>query len=435
MNTYDLIFKKREGKKLSREELEYLVGGFVCGTVPDYQMSAFLMAVYFRGMDTEELSDFTNIMLKSGEQIDLSDIEGVTADKHSTGGVGDGVSLILAPLASSLGMVVPMMSGRGLGHTGGTLDKLESIPGYRIDLSAEQFKEQLKKIGLAIIGQTKNIAPADKDMYSLRDVTATVDSIPLIAASIMSKKLAEGASALVLDVKTGSGAFMKKEKDARELARLMIETGKKNGRKMAAVISDMNQPLGMEIGNACEIKQAIEIMSGEGPDDIRGITVTLAGMMLKLAGKSGSLEEAKYIAERNLRNGSALEKFGDMIEAQSGDRKVCKNPENILKRPEYSTEVKSPSGGYITAMDTRKIGLAALSLGAGRKRTSDKIDHSAGITVFKKISDRVEKGEILAKLYSSSVKDMKQVSDMYISALEITKNQTEPPDLIIDVIE
>ncbi|MDA3793208.1 MAG: thymidine phosphorylase [Elusimicrobia bacterium] len=434
MNTYDLIFKKREGEKLEHEELKFLIDGFIEEKIPQYQMSAFLMAVYFKGMTPEELSDFTNIMVKSGEEIDLNDIGGITVDKHSTGGVGDGVSLSLAPLAASLGLVVPMMSGRGLGHTGGTLDKLESIPGYRIDITRNSFKDQLRKVGVAIIGQTKNIAPADKKMYSLRDVTATVDSIPLIAASIMSKKLAEGSSGLVLDVKTGSGAFMRKTEDAKKLAKAMLEIGRYNNRKMAAVISDMNQPLGRSIGNANEIKQAVEIMSGKGPDDITEITVVLAGMMLQLSGRQKDLKTAQKAALANLNNGAALKKFGDMIEAQGGDRKVCSNPDEVLKQPEYSAEVKSPENGYIEAMDTRKVGLTALSLGAGRERVIDKIDHSAGIEVFKKISDKVEAGETLAVLSSSTVKNMEEAKDMYINSLKITKDKVKSPELIYDII-
>ncbi|MEA3506984.1 MAG: thymidine phosphorylase [Elusimicrobiota bacterium] len=434
MNTYDLIFKKREGQELSGEELSYLIDGFLEEEIPGYQISAFLMAVYFKGMTSEELANFTNIMVNSGETLDLSDIAGPTMDKHSTGGVGDGVSLILAPLAASLGLVVPMMSGRGLGHTGGTLDKLESIPGYRIDLTTKEFKNQLKKVGAAIIGQTKNIAPADKELYSLRDVTATVDSIPLIAASIMSKKLAEGSSGLVLDVKTGSGAFMRKKEDAAKLARAMIDIGRYSSKKMAAVISDMNQPLGKAVGNANEVKQAVEIMSGSGPEDITEITVVLAGMMLKLSGKLNDLQEAKSAARDNLKNGKALKKFGDMVAAQGGERKVCSQPDKVLKQPEYSHEVKSASGGYINAMDTRKIGLTALSLGAGRQKVTDEIDHSAGIEVFKKISDKVEKGDTLAVLYSSTVKDMKEANESYMDALDITDKKVSGPELVYDII-
>jgi len=435
MNTYDIIFRKREGEELSREELSFLISGFLTGEIPEYQMAAFLMSVFFQGLSARELADLTAIMVETGESIDLSSMGRKTVDKHSTGGVGDGVSLTLAPLAASLGVVVPMMSGRGLGHTGGTLDKLESIPGFRVDLTPGNFREQLEKIGVAMIGQTENVAPADKKMYALRDVTATVDSIPLIAASIMSKKLAEGASGLVLDVKTGSGAFMRKPGDAKELARNMIEIGKGNGRQMKALITDMSQPLGTAVGNASEIMQAIALMKGKGPEDIKSIIVELSARMLVMAGAAGELEEAKKLSEENLRNGKALNVFADLIKAQGGNPDVCDKPEKILDLPKFSVSVKSDRTGYISAFDTRKIGLCALSLGAGRERIDDEIDFSAGIEVLKKIGDEVRKGEEVAVLYSSSVSEMKAAEKEYLNALAVSEEEPEVPPLVYEEME
>jgi pyrimidine-nucleoside phosphorylase len=434
MNTYDLIFKKREGLSLTTAEINYMISGFLNGEVPPYQMSAFLMAVFFKGMSAEELHEFTKIMVESGQQLNLDDIPEIAVDKHSTGGVGDGVSITLAPLVASFGIVVPMMSGRSLGHTGGTLDKLEAIPGFRVDLTDEEFKKQLSKIGVAMIGQTENIAPADKKMYALRDVTATVDNIELISASIMCKKIAEGANGLVLDVKTGSGAFMRKYDDAVKLAKSMISIGKFYNRKMAAVISDMNQPLGKMIGNGLEIKQAIELMKGEGPEDIKEIIVELAARMLLMGEKAEGIEEAKSLAVENLKNGKALEKFKLMVQSQGGDPRVCEDPDSILAPGKYEYDIENPQEGFIKEMDTRRIGMCALSLGAGRERVGEEIDFSAGIEVNKKIGDRVGKGEVVARLYSSKVADLAIPADEYLKSLNVSNEKVEAPKLIYEVI-
>ncbi len=413
MNAYDIIYKKRQGGELSRRELNFMIKGLLKKEVPEYQISAFLMAVYFKGMVSRELADLTEIMVESGEQVDLSAFGKNAVDKHSTGGVGDGVSLTLAPLAASLGIVVPKMSGRALGHTGGTLDKLESIPGCRVELSVSDFKKQLESIGVAIISQTENIAPADKRLYELRDVTATVESIPMIAASIMSKKIAEGASGLVLDVKSGNGAFMRKHEDARKLADYMEDIGTRFGRKTIAMITDMNQPLGRAIGNACEVKQAIDLMKGSGPADIKKLIVELVSEMAVMAEIYEDKHRAKEEAIANLSNGMALEKFGDMIEFQKGDRRVCDNPEKVLPKPRYYKDVIAQTGGCIRAMDTRSIGLCVSSLGTGRKRIGQKPDYSAGILVNKKVGEKVEKGEPLARLFSSREEDLSRQANSY----------------------
>ena len=432
MNAYEIIYKKREGKVLSREELGWMVNGFIAGLIPDYQMSAFLMAVFFNGMNKDEVAELTRVMLESGEKMDLSGL-GPTVDKHSTGGVGDGLSVVIAPLASSLGIVVPMMSGRCLGHTGGTLDKLESIPGFDVNFTRERFIAQLKEIGVAIIGQTENIVPADKILYALRDVTATVDSIPLISASIMSKKLAGGADALVLDVKTGSGAFMKSREDARKLAFSLIETGLAYGRKITALITDMSCPLGCAVGNALEIEQAVKLMSGEGPSDIENLVIETVAEMLIASGLSESIPDARRKASENLSNGRALEKFAGMVSMQGGDGRVAEKPERYLPQPGCFFEVKAPEGCFISSMDTRRIGICALETGAGRKRLEDRIDFSAGIRVLKKTGDRIEKGEPVAVLQSTGVRDLKRIADDYISALEFS-DKASYPELIYEVI-
>ncbi|NLB34396.1 MAG: thymidine phosphorylase [Elusimicrobia bacterium] len=434
MNTYEIIYKKREGKVLTKEEIGYIISGYLAGDIPDYQVSAFLMAIFFKGMETDELAEFTRLMADSGEKVDLSSMGAPTVDKHSTGGVGDGVSLILAPLAASLGAVVPMMSGRGLGHTGGTLDKLESIPGYNVNLSQEEFIRQLEKIGVAIIGQTENIAPADKEFYALRDVTATVDSIPLITASIMSKKLAEGVESLVLDVKTGSGAFMRRYDDAVSLAKAMIDTGRAHGRNMAAIISDMSQPLGRSVGNALEIKQAVEVLKGAGPADMRELTLELVSIMLQISGIEPDPSKAEKMTAENLSNGKALQKFAEMVEEQGGDPRVAENPDRVLPAASYSLEVKAPSDGYIEKMDTRLIGVAALSLGAGRRNMQEKIDFSAGIEVLAKTGDKVSEGEVIAVLYSSRESDLSGVADDYLAGLSFSEEEQKAPELIYRVL-
>jgi len=406
MRMYDIIYKKRNSVALSADEINFVVGAYTKGEIPDYQMAAFLMAVFIRGMDESELAVLTRAMTNSGEVMDLSDIKGPKIDKHSTGGVGDGISLALAPLAASCGVIVPMMSGRGLGHTGGTLDKLESIPGFRVDLSANEFKKQLEKIGVAIIGQTEKVAPADKKIYALRDVTATVDSIPLIAASIMSKKLAEGADGLILDVKTGSGAFMKTFEDSKKLAEVMVSIGRESGKKMRAVISDMNQPLGRAVGNSLEIEQTIDVLKGKGPEDFRFLVTELAARMVVMADIEKNPEDARALAMEKLSSGDALRVFAEMVKAQGGDPDVVQNPQKVLPRAKFAEDIKPPRDGYITAVKTDEIGMCSLELGAGRASKEDKIDYSAGIILHKKIGDRVSSssGEPLATFYYNKLR-------------------------------
>lgn len=399
MQIYDIIYKKRNGGKLSEDEIRFIVSGYTAGTVRDYQMSALLMAMFLRGMDKKETLSLTRAMIESGETLDLSDVPGVKVDKHSTGGVGDGVSLVLAPLAASCGVAVPMMSGRGLGHTGGTLDKLESIPGFNVNLSDIEFKRILAKAGAAMIGQTEKVAPADKKLYALRDVTATVDAVPLIAASIMSKKIAEGADALVLDVKTGSGAFMKKQEDAELLARAMIQIGKGEGKKVSALITDMDQPLGYAVGNSLEMKQSIDVMRGGGPADFRELTLELGAEMLLLAGVEKDRQKALHLLDANLRNGKALEKFREIVELQGGNPSVVDRPDKVLPFSQDTQEIPSPKKGFVRKIDTAAVGMASVLLGAGRISKEDGIDHGAGIMINKKPGDAVEKGESLATLY------------------------------------
>ncbi len=434
MNAYDIIYSKRNGETLSSGQIRYMVSGFLTGKIPRYQMSAFLMAVFFNGMKLEELYEFTGIMIDSGDTIDLKDIGIKAIDKHSTGGVGDGVSLVLAPLVASMDVAVPMMSGRSLGHTGGTLDKLESIPGFRVDLSNEEFKTQLKDIGVAMIGQTENIAPADKEMYALRDVTATVDSIPLISASIMSKKIAEGADGLVLDVKTGSGAFMQNYEDAKMLAESMISIGKSYGKKMVALITDMGKPLGVSVGNAMEIRQAIELMSGKGPNDMKTIIIELAANMLVLGGIAETAEAGRKMAVENLCNGRAMEKFREIVDRQGGDVDVIKDPDRILGTASNSYEIISTEDGFISGMDTRAIGMCAIEIGAGRCCLEDSIDTTAGIEVLKKTGDRIEKGEKLAVLYSSSNNELRGKAEDYLKSLKFSEEKPVVPQLIHEII-
>lgn len=395
MRTVDLIQKKRDGLELTSLEIEWLVNGYATGEVPDYQMSAFAMAVYFKGMSTRETSDLTMSMVKTGEQIDLSAIEGIKTDKHSTGGVGDKVTLILIPLVASFGVPVAKMSGRGLGHTGGTLDKLESIKGFQIDRSQEQFIKQVQEIGLSVIGQSDKLVKADKLLYALRDVTATVDIIPLIASSVMSKKIAAGADSILLDVTVGDGAFMKTIEDAEKLSHLMVDLGKQVGRKTIAVITNMNQPLGRSIGNRLEVLEAIEIMKGKGREDITGFICELAQLMLQLAG----VEKDINSIHENLVNGKALAKFEKMVAYQGGDLKDLYRPSAAA----YQTEVTATSDGYITELPALEFGLMAMRLGAGRAVKTDSLDYETGIVFDKKIGDKVNKGERIATVFSSDV--------------------------------
>ena len=393
MRAVDLIQKKRDGQELTSNEIKWLVEGYVAGTVPDYQMSAFAMAVYFKGMTTREISDLTMNMVKTGQEFDLSAIDGVKVDKHSTGGVGDKVTLILAPLVASFGVPVAKMSGRGLGHTGGTIDKLESIKGYQVERSQEDFIRQVQNIGVSVIGQSDQLVKADKLLYALRDVTATVDTIPLIASSVMSKKIAAGADAILLDVTVGEGAFMKTVDEARELAQTMVELGKDVGRKTVAVITDMSQPLGRAIGNRLEILEAIEILQGKGREDISHFICELAQIMLGLADVEKTIEEIR----QHLDNGQALAKFEEMVAAQGGDLEDLYRPVKVT----HVLEIPAQDTGVISALPAMEFGLYAMRLGAGRAVKSDDLDYETGIVFEKKVGDSVQKGEIVAKVYTN----------------------------------
>lgn len=397
----DIIEKKRDGEVLSKEEIVYFVNGYTDGSIPDYQASAFLMAIYFRGMTAEEQGYLTMAMVESGDQIDLSSIAGVKVDKHSTGGVGDTTTLCLIPLVAACGVPVAKMSGRGLGHTGGTLDKLEAITGFHIELTESQFVKQVNDLKLAVIGQSGNLTPADKKLYALRDVTATVDSIPLIASSIMSKKIAAGANAIVLDVKTGDGAFMKTEEDSIALAESMVAIGKQVGRNTMAVISDMSQPLGFAIGNALEVIEAIKTLKGQGPEDLTELCLVLGSKMVVVGEKADTLEEARAMLEEVIENGSALELFGKLIEAQGGNAEIIHDT-TLLPTAKYQIEVPALSSGYITKMPADDIGVAAMLLGAGRATKEDAIDLSVGIVLNKKIGDTIEIGEPLAIIHANT---------------------------------
>ena len=393
MRAVDLIQKKRDGQELTSNEIKWLVEGYVAGTVPDYQMSAFAMAVYFKGMTTREISDLTMNMVKTGQEFDLSAIDGVKVDKHSTGGVGDKVTLILAPLVASFGVPVAKMSGRGLGHTGGTLDKLEAIKGYQVERSQEDFIKQVQDIGVSVIGQSDQLVKADKLLYALRDVTATVDTIPLIASSVMSKKIAAGADAILLDVTVGEGAFMKTVDEARELAQTMVDLGKAVGRKTVAVITDMSQPLGRAIGNRLEILEAIDILQGKGREDISHFICELAQIMLSLADVEKTVEEVR----QHLENGQALAKFEEMVAAQGGDLEDLYRPVKVA----HVVEIPAQETGVISALPAMEFGLYAMRLGAGRAVKSDDLDYETGIVFEKKVGDSVQKGEIVAKVYTN----------------------------------
>ena len=393
MRAVDIIQKKRDGLELSNQEIEWLIEGYVAGTVPDYQMSAFAMAVYFKGMTTREISDLTMAMVGTGQQFDLSAISGIKVDKHSTGGVGDKVTLILAPLVASFGVPVAKMSGRGLGHTGGTIDKLESVKGYQVERNQEDFIKQVQEIGVSVIGQSDQLVKADKLLYALRDVTATVDTIPLIASSVMSKKIAAGADSILLDVTVGEGAFMKNLEDARVLARTMVDLGKDVGRRTVAVITDMSQPLGTSIGNRLEILEALEILQGQGREDITEFICELARIMLDLANVEKSVSEIR----EHLTNGAALKKFEEMIAAQGGDLEDLYRPSQAT----YVAEVRAEQSGYITELPAMEFGLFAMRLGAGRAVKSDELDYETGIVFEKKVGETVEIGEIVAKIYAN----------------------------------
>lgn len=400
MRVYDLILKKRNGGILQKKEIDFLVNGFMDNSIPDYQISALLMAICLKGLDKNETANLTMSIVNSGDIIDLSEIPGVKVDKHSTGGVGDKVSLIVIPLVASLGIPVAKISGRGLGHTGGTIDKLESIKGFKAELDRKEFISNVKKCGMAITGQSENIAPADRKLYALRDVTATVDSIPLIASSIMSKKIASGAEGIVLDIKVGSGAFMKSLNDATELARVMVNIGKELNKKIVAVITDMNQPLGYEIGNANEVKEAVEVLSGKGSEDITTVALTIASHMAVLGGASNNYQKVYNILKDIVTSGVALKKFKELIMMQNGDPSFIENF-SLLPQADYHIDIKSNFKGFVEKIDAEKIGTAAMMLGAGRKKKDDIIDYAAGITIAKKIGDEINVNETLCTLHTN----------------------------------
>lgn len=424
MRMIDIIEKKRNGGELATEEINFFVKGYTEGTIPDYQASALAMAIYFQDMSDREIADLTMAMVHSGETLDLSAIHGIKVDKHSTGGVGDTTTLVLAPLVAALGVPVAKMSGRGLGHTGGTIDKLESIQGFHVEITTDQFIDLVNREKVAVIGQTADLAPADKKLYALRDVTATVDSIPLIASSIMSKKIAAGADAIVLDVTTGAGAFMKKEEDAIRLAETMVRIGNHVGRKTMAVISDMSQPLGYAIGNALEVKEAIDTLKGEGPDDLTELVLALGSQMVVLAGKATTLEEARKMLKEAIANGAGLEKFKKFVANQGGDPSVIDHPEK-LPQAKYAIDLPAKTSGYVSKMVADQIGVAAMMLGAGRATKEDKIDFAVGIVLRKKGGDRVEAGEPLATIYANR-EAVEEVKEKIYDNITISDHGEEP---------
>lgn len=433
MRMVDLIEKKRDGGSLSEEEIRWMIADYVAGEIPDYQMSAMLMAIFFRGMTDEETSIMTDAVAKSGEVVDLSPIEGIKVDKHSTGGVGDKTTLVIAPIVAACGVKVAKMSGRGLGHTGGTVDKMESIPGLRTDLDREEFFAVVNKTGISVIGQSGNLTPADKKLYALRDVTATVNSIPLIAVSIMGKKLAAGNDAILLDVTTGSGAFMKKMEDSIELAKKMTAIGKAAGKRTAALITDMDTPLGYSIGNSLEVIESLEVLKGRGPEDLKEVCLALASNMLYLAGM-GDLNECRRKAQEVIDNGQALEKFVEMVEAQGGDSRYVRNTE-LFEKAAFSHKVLAEKSGYITDMDTQSCGIASSMLGAGRETKESKIDFSAGIILRKKTGDAVEKGDVIAEFYAASEELFDAAEQRYLKAITIGENKPEEKPLILARVE
>ena len=418
----DIIRKKRDGHKLTQEEIEYFINGYVKGEIPDYQVSALMMAIFFNGLDDEETVLLTKAMLYSGEVLDLSEVKGFKVDKHSTGGVGDKTSLVLTPMVASLGVPVAKMSGRGLGHTGGTIDKLESFKGFSTSITNEQFIHNVNTVGISIMGQTKDLAPADKLLYALRDVTATVDNMSLIASSIMSKKLAAGADGIVLDVKSGSGAFMKNDEDAFELAKKMVAIGNLADVRTMAVVSDMDQPLGRAVGNAMEVKEAIDTLCGKGPDDLRQLCLTLGSYMVYFAGRASSPEEAIGLLEKSLSDGSALEKFADFISAQGGNREDVYNPDNLPKA-KLSRDFIADRDCYVSSIMSENVGLASLVLGGGRRSKEDIIDLSVGIYLDRKVGEKCVKGERIATLYGN---DEKKLDDAYNRLVEAYSFSSEP---------
>lgn len=434
MRAYDVILKKRNGGKLTKEEIEFMVNGYVKGEIPDYQMAAFLMAIYFRHMDSEERATLTKVMADSGDKIDLSPIPGIKIDKHSTGGVGDKTTLVVGPIVASLGVPVAKMSGRALGHTGGTIDKLESIPGFRTSLSEEEFFENVRKIGIAIVGQTANLVPADKKIYALRDATATVDEVSLIAASIMSKKLAGGADGFVLDVKVGSGAFMKTLEQAKELAEAMVDIAKSHGKKAVAVLTNMDVPLGKMVGNSLEVLEAIETLKCNGPDDFTELCLNISAWMCHLAEK-GTFEECLKMSKEALESGAALNKFRELVKYQGGNPEVVDRPREILPMTDNIVEFKAKVEGYITAIDTEKIGIASNYLGAGRKTKEDTIDYRVGIEITKKIGDYVHPGDTIAKIYVSEKSEINDAVKLLEESYKISQEKPQVKPIILSIVK
>lgn len=433
MRMYDLIMKKRNGHSLSKDEIQFMISHYTDGDIPDYQMSAMMMAVFFQGMNEEETLQLTMAMANSGEMLDLSGIHGIKVDKHSTGGVGDKTSLALTPMVSACGIPVAKMSGRGLGHTGGTIDKLESFPGFSTSISAEQFKNQVNEIGLAIMGQTKDLAPADKKLYALRDVTATVDNMSLIASSIMSKKLASGADAIVLDVKTGSGAFMKKEEDAFALAREMVTIGNGAGRHTSAVISDMDQPLGNAVGNMIEVREAIDTLMGRGPEDFVELCLTLGSEMVVAGQKAKSQDEARGMLIEKIRSGEALKRLAAFVKAQGGDERYVYEPDRFVYAP-IRVDVTAQTEGYIAHIDCDEVGICSLLLGGGRETKESVIDLSVGLYLHKKVGDYVKKGDVIATFYASDRDKLSAATERFGHAVHIGSEAVAKTDIIKGII-
>jgi pyrimidine-nucleoside phosphorylase len=433
MNIVDIIRKKRNGMVLQEEEINYIINEYIQNNIADYQMSSLMMAIYFKGMNDNEIVSLTNAMIESGEVIDVQNIQGFKIDKHSTGGVGDKISIPLAPLVASTGIAVPMISGRSLGHTGGTLDKLESIPGFNTSLTTDEFKYQISQIGVAIMGQTEVMTPADKKMYALRDVTATVESIPLITASIMCKKIAEGIDGLVLDVKYGNGAFMKTIGDARALANKMVKLGNLMNKKTTAFITNMNQPIGEKIGNTLEIEESIDILKGKGPEDTKNLILQLGAEMLVLGRITSTTDEAIRILKEKIKNGDALNKFRQMIEAQGGNSKVINNY-SIMPHAQYIVQVAAEKEGYVKGIDAFGIGNMIANIGGGRIKITDRIDHSIGIELFKKIGNKVESGDLIANLHIRNIEDGSEIRELFGSFFEISETPVNQSPLIEEII-
>ncbi len=434
MRPYELIKAKRDGKRLLPEDIRAFIEAYTAGTVPDYQMSALCMAVFFRGLDSVELGAWTRAMLESGEVVDLSETPGVKVDKHSTGGVGDKVSVSLAPLAAACGVPVPMISGRGLGHTGGTVDKLQSIPGFKMDVPVPEYRRLVREVGCCLISQTAAIAPADKKLYALRDVTATVDCIPLIASSIMSKKLAEGIDALVLDVKVGSGAFMKKVEDARLLARTMIGIGAEMGRKVTALLTDMDQPLGRAVGNALEIVEAVEMLRGKAPADYTEVTLALTAEMLVLGGKAATISEAREKLQKAVADGSAVRKLKEIVWAQGGDPRAI-DDYGLLPRARSTMDVAAARDGFVTAIDTEGVGLAAVALGAGRQRVDSPIDPAVGFTLLRKVGEPVKAGEPVVRVHYNDPAPVEEVKARLLASYHYGPQAPAPRPLVVERLE